>query len=626
MAIRLASAIGEQRSPIAVFGGLDDAINKTGDAIQAGQAERAKAAAKKADQEQQYKDLVAATLKPRNLEGVRSEDWEEDQKFQKEAFADILLASKDSNVTKAQLEQKHKDFIEGLQKREHLYKRDYDAISSVAKKQDTHDTSLFDNFLIGRTDPTQVSDMPNDDFFAASEGNRAGTMPIENLPDDPSFNGGLQKLPDDPNFNGERILLPDGSVKTIDNSNKITRGVNKANEMKRTETSTLYQEKPYFSKSIDERLKTDIRAKENELTALKRPNIVKAAQGYLGSDFKFGSLTKRTDKVSPTSGEYIYEFDEKGADELARKFASSVVGDGNFGSKDHSQYQRALEYEALRAGNEAGFSGDKLKEFVQEAVPRMAYDDFMKDARAAEADRSKNEKDITKAPGKGLEINFTSGGGASKGTVSIEPVKDFTPLDKEGIKRAEEQTTELKSSIKKANEIVDKYKNNPSSPAYQNAKKLLDASNKALLDLEEENLSRKKGFLMFSNKKAVDDAFIDINNDGKLMYRIIGFEPKEGGGYNVLGVKRTKTDEGNVDEIKNMDLTESVYKKIIAENPDADVVMNKLGVKPSAETSKAEPKKETPKAMTQEEFNKKWASLKKGESIVAPNGQTYKKK
>ncbi len=78
------------------------------------------------------------------------------------------------------------------------------------------------------------------------------------------------------------------------------------------------------------------------------------------------------------------------------------------------------------------------------------------------------------------------------------------------------------------------------------------------------------------------------------MYRVIGFKPNEGGGYTVLGVKRTKTEtEGNVDEIKNIPLTESVYKKIITENPDADDVMNKLGVKPSVK--KEATKAETPK-------------------------------
>ena len=38
MAIKLASAIGQQREPISVFGGVDDAINKTGDAINSANA------------------------------------------------------------------------------------------------------------------------------------------------------------------------------------------------------------------------------------------------------------------------------------------------------------------------------------------------------------------------------------------------------------------------------------------------------------------------------------------------------------------------------------------------------------------------------------------------------------
>jgi len=544
MAIRLASAVGQQRTPVDMYGGIGDAINKTGDAIQADMLRKQEADAKKKDQEQKYKDAIAATIEVTPPDRAFPEQKQEYETFAKRGVAELLAMSADPNKTPSEIKKKKDEIEYGLKDRLNVYREAYDAFEGVEEKRKDYDTGNFEAWFGGKTNPTQVASMPNDDFMAASEADRAGKMVGEN---------GMQA----------------------------------------TETETSFQGKPYLNMTFEEQKAIPFRNKANELITLKKPNIVKAAQGYLGSDFKFGSLTKRTDKVSPTSGEYIYEFDEKGADELARKFASSVVGDGNFGSKEHSQYQRALEYEALRAGNEAGFSGDKLKEFVQEAVPRMAYEDFMRDARSAEAERSKNEKDITKQPSKGLEINFTSGGGASKGSVTIEPVKDFTPLDKAGIKKAEEQTAELKSSIKKAEEIAAKYKNNPSSPAYQNAKKSLDASNKALLDLEEENLKREEGFLMFSNKKAVDDAFIDINNDGKLMYRVIGFKPKADGGYNVLGVERVKTDEGKVDKIKNMDLTESVYKKIIAENPDADKVMNELGVKPSAKV--AAPKKEAAK-------------------------------
>jgi len=49
MAIKLASAIGQQREPIGILGGLDDAINKTGDAIQAANQRKAAEEAKKRD-------------------------------------------------------------------------------------------------------------------------------------------------------------------------------------------------------------------------------------------------------------------------------------------------------------------------------------------------------------------------------------------------------------------------------------------------------------------------------------------------------------------------------------------------------------------------------------------------
>jgi hypothetical protein len=431
MAIRLASAIGQQREPISILGGVDEAINKTGDAIQADLDRKAEAAAKKKDQEQKYKDIVSSNLQTRSLTDVNTKDWEEDQNYQKEGIARVLAVSADPNATKSQLDKELRDFDEGLKKREFLYKRDFKAIGSVAKKQKTHNTALFDNFLIGKTDPTQVSDMPKDDFFGASEMNRAGTMPSENLP---SGQGALQNLPNDPNVQGELILLPndpnfqgkleelsknpnlrgiqqsDGSVRVINKGGQNVSAGNKMNEMKRTETTTSFQGVPYFNKSIDERLKTDIDAKADELTTLKSPNIVKAAQGYLGGDFKFGSFTKATTKRTPTTGEIIYEFDEKTADDTARRFASSMVGDGNFGDMNHEQYQRALEYEALRAGNKAGYSGDNLAEFVQETVQKMAYDDFMQNARAAEAERSKNQMDVTKAPSKGMNITVIGNG------------------------------------------------------------------------------------------------------------------------------------------------------------------------------------------------------------------------
>lgn len=547
MAIRLASAVGQQRTPTDMYGGLDSAINKTGDALQADLERSADAAAKKAGQDQRLKDLLASNVVITPPDRAVPEDQEYYKNFAQEGLFQIQKAALDPNVNPTQLEQMKTKFAYDLRDVKNKIETDYDVVTSVvdlAKNKQTHNDALFQNFLLGKTNPTQVAEMQGDDFFAASEKDRAGKMVGE---------GG----------------------------------------MKATETETVYQDTPYFKRPMSERMKINTKEVAEKLVTPKEVGVEKAAKGYYGEDFDFQNLTKMIEVTNPTTGRKDFIYDPKEVDLLAKKYASSMLGKGNFGSKDHSIQQAAYEQEALVAGNDAGFSGQKLADFVEETVARRAYDDFTQAALTAQQKRMMNDKDVTKAPSKGLEINFTSGGGASKGSVTIEPVKDFTPLDKEGIKRAEQQTSELKNSVKKAEEIAAKYKSNPSSPAYQNAKKSLDASRKALLDLEEENLKRKEGFLMFSNKKAVDDAFIDINNDGKLMYRVVGFEPNTNGGYTVLGVERVKTDEGKVDKIKNMPLTESVYKKIIAENPDADKVMNELGVKPSAKV--AAPKKEAVK-------------------------------
>jgi hypothetical protein len=652
MAIRLASAVGQQRTPVDMYGGIDDAINKAGDAIQAEQVRKAEAAAKKKDQEQKYKDAVLATTTFEPLTDVHPKDREKDLAEKKAAFADLVVSSTDPNITKAQFDEKKRKFKEMADNNKYVMERDWKSISSVADKSDsgkgTHDTSRYDDFLMGKTNPTQVSDMPNDDFMAASEGNIAGTLPSENLP---SGQGALQNLPNDPNVQGELVLLPndpnfqgkleelsknpnlrgieqsDGSVRVINKGGQNVSAGNKMNEMKRTETSTLYQGKNYLDLPIEERLKIDINAKENELTTLKKPNIVKAVQGYEGQDFKFGSLTKATTRISPTTGEIIYDFDEEKADKIGRRFASSMVGEGNFGSKEHSQYQRALEYKALKAGNDAGLSGDKLKDFVKEYVPRVAYDDFMRNARAAEAERSKNEKDITKQPSKGLIIN-NGNGMFSNGNTSMNKTDEITPYVQRKYQAKENQI--------KAN--IEKLKSSTNPTDQQTAK----AYENSLSDLERLKASEAKDHIKYSNAKAKDDQYVTYgivsgkDKNGNDIKENISFRPEDfferNGKWYMAGEEKV---ESMVDDKKvvtytdrEIPLDENNYKKLITEDKlviplleQHGITANEVGEAPT----KAAPKAAT-KPMTQDEFNKKWASLKKGESIVAPNGQTYKKK
>jgi hypothetical protein len=365
MAIRLASAIGEQRKNVDVFGGLDDIISKTGDAIQAVNKEKRDAAAKKADQEQKLKDAIAKTFKTEPLDKAFPEEKKEYEDVLTKGVLDYAVMQQDPNVTPSELKKFGDDLQFKLEDRKNVYGRAYDAFREVAKKEkeEAYDTTLFKNWFLGKEN-TQVADMPKDDFMAASEKDRAGKLVGEN---------GMQA----------------------------------------TETKTTSQTVPYLNKSFEEKKNIDFATKADELVSLKRPDTLAASRGYYGKPFEFEAYTVRTDKVSPTTGEYIFNFDEAQVDLDAKKFASSIIGEGNFGSKEHAQYQRALQNEALVAGNEAGFSGDRLAAFVQETVPQMAYDDFVLNARSAYDKRIKNDKDITKAPSKGMSINFTGGGGGN---------------------------------------------------------------------------------------------------------------------------------------------------------------------------------------------------------------------
>jgi len=550
MAIRLASAIGQQREPIGILGGLDDAINKTGDAIQAANQRKAAEEAKKRDAA-----LQAAINIDTDIDAMK-EDNEVYKQTAKKLISDTfnLYANGASPMEIAAKKKEAEEILAPMKYRYEKDKQDYAKIQEFVgdkENQNKYDFSEAENFLLGkeRREVPMPSQAPTD-----------RTMPVNKEDSD------------------------------------ITEVVD-------------IQETPYWKKELGDRQKQAPSSAYSEFMSRvkdKTGNFSDASKGYFGKDYDPQKQYSKVFTTQNADGTAVQEV-RLDTEEIARdkaKFLSSIGTE--LGDTKTQQYWRTLANKAGTAGKKAGLYGEKLNKFIEQSVLTQASLDFdnavqqdIEKSKIAKVDNAKFRE------GKGINMTFTSGGGASKGSVTIEPVKDFTPLDKAGIKKAEKQTSELKNSIKKAEEIASKYKNNTSSPAYQNAKKSLDASRKALLDLEEENLKREEGFLMFSNKKAVDDAFIDINNDGKLMYRVIGFKPKSGGGYNVLGVERIKTDEGKVDKIKNMDLTESVYKKIIAENPDADKVMNELGVKPSAKT-------ETTKATakTYKIGNKEWSADK----------------
>ena len=73
MAIRLASAIGEQRKPMSPFEGLSDVIAKTGSDINEGIKAKREAEAKKTALNQSAKDAISRSIKTDPVSGVPEE-------------------------------------------------------------------------------------------------------------------------------------------------------------------------------------------------------------------------------------------------------------------------------------------------------------------------------------------------------------------------------------------------------------------------------------------------------------------------------------------------------------------------------------------------------------------------
>jgi hypothetical protein len=261
---------------------------------------------------------------------------------------------------------------------------------------------------------------------------------------------------------------------------------------------------------------------------------------------------------------------------------------------------------------------DKIKGMTPQELYNMQIDmtaQRMLDMQIAN-NKTVNKEFDNRAPikGKGMSINFTSGGGISKGAVSLDPLNKPSPTFIEAkyspkIKKAEERIAELEA-IEKPNKFqLDELKAQ---------KGLLEGLKKG------EGLEQGKHY-KFSNKKSGDDAFITIYpNNQRKAFRLEDITPTKDG-FEISGVERIKTDEGkNIDTSVFYPLTLDIYTDIINENPDAVDVFNEAGIKPNAEKqTKAAPKKEAaiPTITNKAEFDK----LPKGSLYKKADGKTYKK-
>ena len=358
MAIRLASAIGSQRTPVDILGGLDDAINKTGDAIQAAKAEKEKEAAKKRDSA-----LQSAINVNTNIDAMAKDNKtykETADKLISEAFS---LHAKGASAAEIQAKQKEiEDVLTPMKYRFEKDKKDFDDIyelANSAENRNKFDFSEAESFLTGQS-------------------RREVPMPMQ-APSD-------RAMP---------LNKEDSDV---------------------TEVVDV-QTKPYWDKTLEERqsqapssIFSEYKKRLKDITG----NFNDASKGVFGSDYNPQQQYSKVFTTQNADGTTVQEV-KLDTEEAARdksKFLSTVGTE--LGDTKTQQYWRTLANKAGAAGKRAGFYGEKLNKFVEQQVINQASTDW-DNAIQQDIEKTKISKvDNAKfREGKGMTLNFTSGGGGS---------------------------------------------------------------------------------------------------------------------------------------------------------------------------------------------------------------------
>lgn len=469
MAIKLASAVGSQREPIGILGGLDEAINKTGDAIQADQVRKSEAEAKKKDQEQKYKDAILGSLDVTTLEDVHPDDRAEDVNYKKEQFAKIAIASNDPNVTPSQLQQMHRDYIQGAKDREYLYKRDWEKARALEKaRKDGYLTKDMDMFLAGQTEqqntPAQISKSQE--------------------------NGGI--------------------------------GVPTQEEAL---GSTQFTGTPYFKKPLEERLKTNIDEEFDKRVVMPTLGALEAVKDINGKEFSPNDFVTRT--VNEEGG-WDYFVDKEKLENEAQKYAIHMTGNTNYG-KRQNQTKTAMEKEAYMALRNAGLSDDEIAAEMPNVVKQLAYDDFMRKVQPAiDGELTRQKEEPLRREGKGITFNNNLGGGGIETPDGVFILKE-TPLmsneqfNKKWKQKQDEYYNNWLTKYDKLNpksaatdeEKVAMFKKEVDKPSANNPKLTINEWNKQQLKKESDNA--KKGLTAISfTPKGKDNWFEATASDGKI--------------------------------------------------------------------------------------------------------------
>jgi hypothetical protein len=359
MAIRLASAIGEQRKPIDVFGGIDDVINKTSDDIQAANREKRNEEAKKRDAA-----LQAAMSIDTDIDALP----EDNKRFKQDATPLVgevfkLFASGASSAAVNAKAKEVESKLLPLKRRYESDKADWLKImEDKAKNADKKDYSEAEAYLTG----IEKKEMPMSQPISKSQQEGGYGVPTE-----------------------EEML---GGIEVVD-----------------------VRERPeYWNASAEEREKiapagpyAEVLKRAKDITG----NFDDAIDAYTGGKFDPQSRFTNLQDVLNAGGldkqQVIIDRDAIAKEKSA--FISSFGSD--LGGVKAKQYWNTLTTLAAKRGREAGLEGDSLKQFVELTVKDVAGKDF--DRRVQQDIEKTKIKKIDKDPdkkGQGMNITFMGNG------------------------------------------------------------------------------------------------------------------------------------------------------------------------------------------------------------------------
>lgn len=538
--IKLASAIGEQRSPTSPFDGLDDALKGAGDSINRGINQRRNA-------EQRKRDVAfddAMTAISTDIKALPN-----DEKTYKEEAARAAAEIKSmylNGAKGAEIMLKKQEAYNRLSPMKQRFEKDLSDYISIAKfaeeNKNKKDLTESEALLTGKY-KTESSPMQNDDFFASSEATRAGEMPSEK--------GGMQAT--------QRDVV---DVKTT----------------------------PYWEMTVEEREKiapagiyTSVIEKAKDITG----NFNDASKGYFGKDYdpqKQYSKVFTTQNADGTAAQEVRLDTEEIARDKA-KFLSSIGTD--LGDVKTQQYWRTLANKAGAAGKKAGLYGDRLNKFIEESVMSQASLDF-DNAVQQDIEKTKIAK-VDNAPfreGKGLNINFTGGGGVSNGSTTLTKTDAPSPVIQEKYaKIIEDIDNQIKDLETGAGD-----KKKVENPKEFHARKIKTLQERKKI-YENQLKNEPQTHIKYSSTKKRDDPFVSGYSDGERLvnFQLLDFVEK-GDGWYMVGEK--KSEEGT--QPAEIPFTQSNYKKLIGEDPDSFKPMEIQGVKPMPE-KKSDTKATAPK-------------------------------